>query len=156
HLGDRPAAIARLRTVADASAEGARARGLEGRYRAAIGDKAGASLAFARMRERVTSVSVEAETADMLREAAQFEVGRGDLLGAQRHLGVALSLRPQDFAIEEEYRRVCGRLAGSSTASGTPSGGALANAATFVPFRDHAARPVDGREGAPGGGISQR
>src|SRR5207302_1410189 len=75
-LGDRPAAIARVRMIGSASREAMMARGLEGRWRAALGDKAGASLAYAQMRDLAASAS-ELGPADearaLLLEGASFE-----------------------------------------------------------------------------------
>jgi len=126
-MDDRPAAIARVRTIASDAAEGIRARGLEGRWRAQLGDVAGASFAFARMREladvRVSGKggSGAASTAALLVEAAGFEQGvREDLLAAQRHLASALRLTPEDAVAREAYREVGLRVAGLSPSSLRP------------------------------------
>ena len=104
-LGDKPAAIARLRSIADDAAEAIAARGLEGRYRADLGDAAGASLAYARMRERAGS---ERAAIAWLLEAAAFEEKRGDLLAAQEHLSVARRIDP---AVEPRFRELSSRMA---------------------------------------------
>jgi tetratricopeptide (TPR) repeat protein len=109
-LGDRPAAIARVRTIGSAAREAVMARGLEGRWRAALGDKAGASLAYAQMRDIAASAS-ELGPADearaMLLEAAAFErKARADVASAQAHLGVAIRLFPRDVAVADAYREV--------------------------------------------------
>jgi tetratricopeptide (TPR) repeat protein len=119
HLGDRPAAIARARTVGNADREGVTARGLEGRWRAALGDNAGASLAYARMRDLAAAGPSGPATTDdartLLIEAALFErKTRGDLAAAQAHLGVALRLFPRDTAITEAYRDVGDALSSPS------------------------------------------
>jgi hypothetical protein len=109
---DLPAAIARAVSVPPDAPEGLPARGLEGRYRAALGDRAGASLAFARLRdgvERLGDAAPErrAELAAWLAEAARFEeLERGDLVAARRHLGAAVRVRPHDRGLVAELRRV--------------------------------------------------
>ncbi len=92
-LADLPAAVARLRAIPDDAGEAIAARGLEGRYRAALGDASGASLAFARLRERA---SEDPAAIPWLREAARFETDRGDRLAAHRHALAALALAPTD------------------------------------------------------------
>jgi tetratricopeptide (TPR) repeat protein len=111
-LGDRPAAIARVRTIGSADREAVVARGLEGRWRAALGDKVGASLAYAQMRDLCAAAGDGAtrpgdDARTMLLEAATFERrARGDLAAAQAHLGVALRIFPRDLAVSEAYRDV--------------------------------------------------
>ena len=107
-LGDRPAAVARLRAIPDDAPEAVDARGLEGRYRAALGDVAGASLAFARMRERAGR---EIGAVVWLDEAARFEEERGELHLAQAHLAAALAILPSNQEIEARYRAVSGQIA---------------------------------------------
>jgi cellulose synthase operon protein C len=107
-LGDRPAAIARLRGVPDEAREAIAARGLEGRFRAALGDDAGAALAFARLRERAGR---EGSALPWLLEAASFEEARGDLDAAQQHLASAVAIAPGDAAVEGRYRSVGARIA---------------------------------------------
>ncbi len=129
-LGDRPAAIARVRGVPNGARDAILARALEGRWRSGVGDVAGASLAWARARDlaaaRFEGGSRTADdgaahladaTALWLLEAAEFErETRGDFPSAQRHLAVALRLRPRDAAIDRAYRDVCARLAPSPLA----------------------------------------
>ncbi|MBS2015904.1 MAG: hypothetical protein JST00_23655 [Deltaproteobacteria bacterium] len=107
-LGDRPAAVARLRAVPDDAPEAIAARGLEGRLRARLGDVAGASLAFARLRERAGR---EPSALAWLEEAARFEEERGDLAAAQRHLASAISIAPNDLVLEARYRALGEALA---------------------------------------------
>jgi tetratricopeptide (TPR) repeat protein len=115
--GDRPAAVARVRRVPPGIDESFEARFLEGRWRAELGDLAGAAVAFGRLRdevERATSLAGDraAAVAAMLVEAAQVEErDREDLQAAQRHLGLALRLRPRDRAIAALFRRVAGEVA---------------------------------------------
>lgn len=107
-IGDRPAAVARLRAVPDDAPEAIAARGLEGRLRARLGDVAGASLAYARLRERAGR---ETSALAWLEEAARFEEERGDLAAAQRHLATAISLAPNDPVLESRYRALGEALA---------------------------------------------
>lgn len=127
-LDDLPAAIARVGGVPAEAAESMAARGLEGRWRAAVGDAAGAALAFARLRELASSLATASEekrgrgvwvedprlakVTAFLAEAAAFQRGRmHDVLGAQRHLAVALRLRPHDAELRRSYRDIGALLA---------------------------------------------
>ena len=94
------------------------ARGLEGRWRAALGDFAGAQIAFAAARDLAASrlegdPSASAEELKLLLlEGARFERDvRGDLASAQAHLQVALRLRPHDDDVATAYRAICAELA---------------------------------------------
>ena len=114
--GDLPAAVARVRAVAPGAPETLEARLLEGRWRAELGDLAGASLALGRLREAAETAQLggdeAARVAALLVEAAEIEErDRGDLTAAQRHLGLALRLRPRDRAIAGAFRRVAARTA---------------------------------------------
>jgi hypothetical protein len=118
-LSDKPAAIARARDVPSHAAEALVARGLEGRWRAELGDLAGASLAYVKARDlgeaRLQEMSGAArkETLDVLLEAAKLESDvKGDWLSAQRHLGAALRLVPGDEAARRAYREAGLRVAG--------------------------------------------
>ncbi|MDF2696410.1 MAG: domain protein putative component of TonB system, partial [Labilithrix sp.] len=108
HLGDRPAAVARLRAIPDEAHEAIAARGLEGRYRAALGDTAGAALAFARLRERAGH---EVSALPWLDEAARFEEARGELQLAQAHIAAALAIAPRRVEIESRYRALSEQIA---------------------------------------------
>ena len=110
-LGDRPAAVARLRSVPDDVPEAIAARGLEGRLRARLGDPSGASLAFARMRERAGR---EPTALAWLEEASRFEQERGDLHAAQRHLASAIGIAPADAVLERRYRALGEQIAGAA------------------------------------------
>ena len=103
------------------AAEFAAARALEGRWRGQLGDLAGASLAYAQLRERAASRTpgtgdrprqadgdVPGESlVEWLVEAAAFEERvRGDLLAAQRHLAVAMRLDPHHGAAGDAFRAV--------------------------------------------------
>jgi tetratricopeptide (TPR) repeat protein len=107
--GDLPHAIARLRTIPAGEPESLDARGLEGRYRASLGDLAGASMAFAQMRDLIELANeIDSErAATWLVEAARFEKGtKRDPLAAQRHLAIALQLLPRDTKILSAFREV--------------------------------------------------
>jgi tetratricopeptide (TPR) repeat protein len=116
-LGDLPAAIAHASAVSSTEPEAPLARGLEGRWRARLGDVAGASLAFARLRE--LSRAVEGSDArgealgELLREGGQVlrDLVR-DLPAARRCLAAALRLLPHDAALRAAYREVCALTAG--------------------------------------------
>lgn len=105
-LGDVPAAVARLHGVPTESRYGATARRLEGKFRASVGDLAGASLAYARMRDRLEATR-DVEHARWLLEAAGFEeTSRRDLPAAQRHLATALSLTPGEDTLRRALVRI--------------------------------------------------
>jgi tetratricopeptide (TPR) repeat protein len=129
-LDDLPSAIARASSVANEAPEAVVARGLEGRWRARLGDVVGAGLAFARMRDRLAShaslegVAVLASgpgAVDLLQEAARLEVDtRRDPLAAQRYLAEALRLRPHDEVLRAAYRSVGEAVAGPRTPPNAP------------------------------------
>jgi tetratricopeptide (TPR) repeat protein len=124
-LDDLPAAVAYVSSIPGDAREAPLARGLEGRWRAELGDVVGAGLAFARLRDLAVSRAMTDERAlvDLLVEAAHLERNaRADLAAAQRHLAAALRLRPHDDALKREYREVGALLAG-----------ALPRAASIVP-----------------------
>lgn len=93
------AAIARVRAIPQALPESLPARGLEARWRARLGDRAGASLAFARMRELIESggdLDPKA-AAHWLVEAAAFERRENsNEAAADLHLELARKLAPYD------------------------------------------------------------
>jgi tetratricopeptide (TPR) repeat protein len=123
-LEDLPAAISRVSGIPIEAPEAAEARGLEGRWRARLGDLAGAALAFARLRDVAASIPPPQTPAEhrrgeaiaaMLAEAAEMERTRmHDPLAAQRYLGAALRLRPQDPSLRHAYREVGALVAGRS------------------------------------------
>jgi hypothetical protein len=112
-LKDLPQAIARVREVSASSERMVEARRLEALWRSRIGDLAGASLAYARMREGVElGARTDARTAVWLVEAALFERdARKEVTAAELHLGVALRLSPHDPMIASRYREVAAELA---------------------------------------------
>ncbi|MGK4002754.1 tetratricopeptide repeat protein [Sorangium sp. So ce1036] len=140
---DRPAAVARVRGIPPEAPEALEARLLEGRWCAELGDLGGASVALGRLRDavelalhgraadeagpgrgprRAPAFDDPAAVAAMLAEAAEIEErGRGDLLAAQRHLGLALRLRPRDPGIRAAFRRVSGELAPPPAAAARPA-----------------------------------
>ncbi|MFT3766894.1 MAG: hypothetical protein QM820_15455 [Minicystis sp.] len=108
-VGDRPAAIARVRAIPPGLVESAAARFYEGRWRADLGDLAGAEIAFGRLRDAVElSPPPDPDgVATMLAEAAEVEEHeRADLHAAQQSLGLALRLRPHDRRLAASFRRV--------------------------------------------------
>jgi tetratricopeptide (TPR) repeat protein len=111
-LDDLPAAIARVAAVPADGSEGPVARGLEGRWRARLGDVAGAALAFARLREIAASLperasAIAPEIVTLLLEGAELQRLRlQDLRGAQRYLAAALRLKPHDSELRRRYREL--------------------------------------------------
>jgi tetratricopeptide (TPR) repeat protein len=129
HASDFPHAIARLRSIPAGEPESLDARALEGRYRGMLGDLAGASMAFAQMRDAVEMAKEIASdrAAGWLVEAARFERDtKKDALAAQRHLGVALQLLPRDAKILSLFREVAAEAAAASKeiarVAGNPAG----------------------------------
>jgi cellulose synthase operon protein C len=112
-VGDLPQAIARVRQISAASPRHVEARALEARWRDKLGDLAGASLAFGRMREAIELGDQRAaEHVPLLLEAARFERdAERDLSAAERHLAVALRLAPRDESVGALYREVAAALA---------------------------------------------
>jgi tetratricopeptide (TPR) repeat protein len=112
-LDDLPTAIAHVSAIAPEAPEAPMARGLEGRWRARLGDLAGASLSFARLRELAstlpsTTPAPPAEPiASLLVEAAEMHrVRLRDPLSAQRYLAAAIRLCPRDARILRLYREI--------------------------------------------------
>lgn len=104
--GDFPAAIARVRTIPAGQPESLDARGLEARWRARLGDRAGASIAFARMREWIeTAGDLDAtKAARWLSEAACFERdSQVDPRAREQHLELALRLDPREPSLAEAF-----------------------------------------------------
>ena len=136
--GDRPAAVARVRAIPPGLPESFEARFLEGRWRAELGDLAGASLAFGRLRDAVDlapelDADRRSSIAAMLVEAAAIEEReRSDYHATQRLLGLALRLRPRDRAVAAEFRRVA-TLALSPVAALAPTPRAAWAPATRTP-----------------------
>jgi cellulose synthase operon protein C len=110
---DLPQAIARARQVSASSPRYVEARRLEARWRADLGDIAGASLCFGRMREAIELCDQPPrDAARFLLEAAEFEQDvERDVLSAERHLAVALRVAPHDARIAERYRAVAAEAA---------------------------------------------
>jgi tetratricopeptide (TPR) repeat protein len=111
--GDLPQAIARARAVPAASPRLAEARYLEAVWRARLGDRVGATLAFGRLREAVELTRApEPAWGAWLVEAADnaLHVDR-DPAAAERHLASALRILPHDESLAGRYREVAGLLA---------------------------------------------
>jgi tetratricopeptide (TPR) repeat protein len=121
---DLPHAVARLRAVPPGHPESLEARALEGRYRAQLGDLAGASIAFGAMRDSIElAKDFEPQVAAAwLVEAARFEMDQGhDPASAQRHLATALGLVPHDPQVLAAFRSAGEQAATSrSPAAGYP------------------------------------
>ena len=112
--GDHPQAIARVSQVPASSERQLEALALEGRWRAAIGDLRGASLAFARLREacELSGRARGQDVAAWLTEAAEFEShSLGDVVAAERHLASALRLAPRNARVRKLYRQTAAVLA---------------------------------------------
>lgn len=105
---DLPQAISRVREVSGLPARVVEARYLEGIWRARLGDRAGAALAFGRLREAIElSPEPRDEWVAWLIEAAENALTvDGDPVQAERYLSSALRLRPRDEALAERYRKV--------------------------------------------------
>lgn len=115
HAGDLPHAIARVRQVPPSSQRACEARAHEARWRSALGDVAGASLAWARARELAELGRADAHAAEWLAEAARFEREvQADVHAAERHLAVALRLAPRDARISQAYREAAALVAARS------------------------------------------
>ena len=114
-MQDLPQAIARVREVSASSEHLIEARRLEGLWRSRLGDIAGASLAYGRMREAIElGARTDARTVQWLVEAALFErEARLEPSAAERHLGIALRLAPQDPMVASRYREVAAEVAES-------------------------------------------
>jgi tetratricopeptide (TPR) repeat protein len=112
-MQDLPQAIVRVREVSADSPRLVEARRLEGLWRSRLGDLAGASIAYGRMREAVElGAPADAQTVEWLVEAAGFErEAQLEISAAERHLGVALRLSPHDPLLAARYREVAGEVA---------------------------------------------
>ena len=127
-LDDLPSAVSRVAAIPPDAAEAMPARGLEGRWRARLGDLAGAALSFARLRELASTLAPSKEDprataiAALLREAADVERTRlHDPRSAQRHLAAALRLRPRDADLLRAYREVGALIAHEASDPDSPS-----------------------------------
>lgn len=109
---DLPRAVAWLRKVPLGSGAVLRARYLEASYRRSLGDLAGASLCFARLRDSIElGARAEPPVAAWLREAAEHELdAHHDWMAAERHLAIALRVAPRDERVARAYRDVAAKL----------------------------------------------
>jgi tetratricopeptide (TPR) repeat protein len=120
---DLPQAIARLRQVSANSARIAEARYWEAQYCARLGDRVGATLAFARMREAVelSSEPPRSEWVAWLTQAAENSLAvDDDPFAAERHLAVALRLAPNVDEVGKRYREVAALAAQRARALRSP------------------------------------
>ncbi len=106
--GDLTHAIARVRAIPAGERESVEARALEARWRAALGDVAGASVAFAAMRDAIEAHEPvdRKPVVGWLLEAAEVERNHGDLRSSQGHLALALRLSGGDLAVRRKFREV--------------------------------------------------
>ncbi len=113
---DFSAAIAHARSVPFGVTETPRARTLEGRWLAVLGDLVGASVAYARARESMEVLPKAAPIpAEWSLEAARFEAEvRGDWRAAQRHLATALVRHPNDPGVRMMFRKAGLALGGAA------------------------------------------
>ncbi|MFZ5894237.1 MAG: tetratricopeptide repeat protein [Myxococcota bacterium] len=113
HARDLPQAVVRLRQVTAASERVVEARYLEGVYRARLGDRVGAALAFARMREAIELAADKKRVfAGWLLEAAEHALSvDDDAPAAERHLTVALRIAPNDERVGKRFREVSALVA---------------------------------------------
>ncbi len=118
-LGDRAAAVARVRAVPLHAREALAARALEARWRSELGDIAGASLAFALARDLVEarpdlSSEDRALAVRALLDGARLESEKKqDWAASQRHLQVAARVAPGDPAVRAALRETRSRVAGT-------------------------------------------
>lgn len=113
HYRDLPGAIHRARQVTGPGDLAIEARALEGLWREQIGDLAGATLAYARLRDTAQlSPEVDAHAASrFLLAAAKYSVETvQDHRAAERHLALALQLKPHDALVQQAYREVAEKL----------------------------------------------
>jgi Flp pilus assembly protein TadD len=119
---DLPQAIARVRQISAGSDVAVEARLWEARWRLALGDIVGTSVAWARMRELIELGHQTSDAAKWLVEAAMFEREiRHDLVCAERHLAIALRVAPHDSGLDSLYREVATSLATSVPQTQSPS-----------------------------------
>jgi tetratricopeptide (TPR) repeat protein len=137
---DRPAAIAHVRQVPPFVAETFEARTLEARWRAELGDLAGADVALGRLADAVehaqavllqepaadkgtygplwgedavwpTPIDARAAIAALLGEGARIQqLDRRDLRAARRLVELGMRLLPQDGRLRANYRKLCAEL----------------------------------------------
>jgi tetratricopeptide (TPR) repeat protein len=120
HLDDIPMAIAHASRIAPEDSEGGLASGLEGRWRARLGDYGGSSLAFERLREHTASQPKPLPddravlVAELLEEGAKV-LGSSlhDLPGAHRLLAVAHDILPRDLRLQTALHDLEERLSGT-------------------------------------------
>ncbi len=112
-FADLPQGIARARAVPASSERAVEARRLEGLWRSRLGDVAGASLAYGRMREAIElGARTGDQTAVWLAEAGAFERdARREPAAAERHYALAMRLAPHDPLLLARYREVSAELA---------------------------------------------
>ncbi len=109
-LGDAPAAVSKVAYVARHAVAAPEARSLEAKYRAACGDLAGASLAYARL-AHVARERRHVGSAVGLMQGARMELAlRGDAAAAMRLAREAQALTPEATDIAQFLAEVSVRL----------------------------------------------
>ena len=106
-LGDRSQAVSRVREIPDDSAEGPRARMLEAGWRASLGDAAGATLAYGRMRARFElnppTPEMQPRAVDWLLSAVEHAQRNADEHSARAHVALAFTWAPNDPRVARAY-----------------------------------------------------
>lgn len=110
---DLPQAIARVRRVHGRDALAIEARALEARWRAQLGDDAGAAVAYGRLCDAIElSGQRRREHASFLLEGARLSREMGEVAAAVRQASLALSLAPNEPAVLGTYRDLKALAAG--------------------------------------------
>lgn len=126
HYRDLPQAIARAREVTGTDSIGIEARALEAAWRARIGDIAGATLGFARLRDCIEmshSLDVTAASGWLVGAARHCLEAADDVHAAERHLAIALRLSPRNAEIQALYRETAAKLLKAPQQNDSKSGG---------------------------------
>ncbi len=135
HARDLPDAIARARRVTGRSRFLVEARALEARWRAQLGDVAGAGVAFGKLKDCIELLDQRSpECVPWLLEAARFAEEHGDDHLAERQLALALRIDPRHGQVLQHYRSIAGRLA----AGQQPARPSFRDAVPQTPVAKHA------------------
>jgi tetratricopeptide (TPR) repeat protein len=147
-LDDLPAAVAVVSRIAPEATEAPVARGLEGRWRAELGDFSAAGLAFARLRDLAEGIDPAEDQArasmvsGLLREAATIQRER-DPGSAKRLLAAALRLAPRDVALRQAFRDAATETQRGQPPGPTPSAPEVTEARVEELTRRLRANPAD-------------
>lgn len=110
-LNQRSVALARLRGIRTDAVVASDAFELEANYRTTLGDLAGASMAYTRMREAIAATPPSDAVAKLCRAAAFETKTIGHRATAERHLALALRLAPDDDTARALYRELAPAMA---------------------------------------------